>query len=170
MQDASGNLSNHYNFFRPEILDIRPITIYRDNEAELKRKRNAERLEKLKIDKEEREKIDKIISEQEATRERIKSIAYKEFQVQQNKQQEDIKKIIELANIKTQKELMKTKFSTNNIEENMSDLLGSLKSNIEEVSDYSDSSDDIESQKSSKELSIHSVELLITDASQNIVV
>ena len=30
--DASGNPTNEYDFFRPEILDIKPISIYRDKE------------------------------------------------------------------------------------------------------------------------------------------
>ena len=36
--DASGNPTNEYDFFRPEILDIKPIKIYRDKEEEVKRK------------------------------------------------------------------------------------------------------------------------------------
>ena len=36
--DGSGNPTNDYDFFRPEILDIRPIKIYRDKEAEIKRR------------------------------------------------------------------------------------------------------------------------------------
>ena len=167
IQDSSGNYSNNYNFFRPEILDIRPITIYRDNEAEQRRKKEAARLEKLRLQKEEEDRFKRLLADQEATRERIKSVAYKEFQDQHTQQQNEIKSIIEMANMKTQKEFLKTKFSTTNIEENMSDLLGSLKSNIEEVDDLSDSSDEEINSQPSPPNTIKSVELVITDASEN---
>jgi len=148
-QDASGNLSNHYNFFRPEILDIRPITIYRDNEAEIKRKKEAERIDAVKRATEEENKFKKLLEERERQTERIKRFTLKEYQSQQEKQQNDMQKIIELASIKAQQKIIKSRFNTVNIEENMSDLLGSLKSNIEEISDYSEeeSDTDIESQK-----------------------
>ena len=169
-QDASGNLSNHYNFFRPEILDIRPITIYRDNEAELKRKKDAQRVDAAKRALEEELKFKKLLEEHNAIRERAKSNALRDYQRQHDTQKKEMERILEMANIKTQQELQKSRFSTTNIEENMSDLLGSLKSNIEEVSSLSDSEennddDDIESQKTPKKTP--SVNLVIVDPSDN---
>ena len=166
-KDASGNLTNHYNFFRPEILDIRPITIYRDNEAELKRKREAERADAAKRALEEELRFKKLLEEHNAIKERAKSNALADFQKQQDKQKQEMERIFEMANINAQKQVQKSRFSTINIEENMSDLLGSLKSNIEEVSSLSDSEeddDDIESQKTPKTTPVNFV---ITDSTEN---
>ena len=97
-KDASGNLTNHYNFFRPEILDIRPITIYRDNEAELKRKREAERADAAKRALEEELRFKKLLEEHNAIKERAKSNALADFQKQQDKQKQEMERIFEMAN------------------------------------------------------------------------
>ena len=146
--DASGVPSNNYDFFRPEILDIRPIKIYRDDAAELARKKEKERKLKLEIANQEAERMRKQLHESEKARKKIKEEARKEFHEYNEKQKNDLAKIFELAQINTQKELLKKKFSTTNIEDSMNDLLGNLKSNIAEVSDYTDSDSDDSSDNS----------------------
>lgn len=140
--DPSGVPSNNYDFFRPEILDIRPIKIYRDDAAEIARKKEKERKFKLQIANEEAKRLRKQLKENEAQREKVKEDARREFHEYHEKQKNDIAKIFELAQINTQKQLLKKNFSTTNIEDTMNDLLGSLNSNIVEVSDYTDSDDE----------------------------
>ena len=57
-EDAS-NLNKGYTFFRPEILDIKPTTIYRDKEeiARAKAKAEKEALEKIAQQRKEQEKL-----------------------------------------------------------------------------------------------------------------
>ena len=50
--------------------------------------------------------------------------------------------MIELTKLKTQKELVKSKFNPSGIEDSMETLLSSLKTNVEEVESFSSSSDD----------------------------
>ena len=60
-EDSSGNpITKGYTFFRPEILDIKPTTIYRDKEEELARakaKAEKEALEKIAQQRKEQEKL-----------------------------------------------------------------------------------------------------------------
>lgn len=149
--DSSGVPSNNYDFFRPEILDIRPIKIYRDDAAEIARKKEKQRKFKLQIANEEAARIRKEMEDNEAARKKVKEAARQEFHEYNEKQKKDIAKIFELAQINTQKQLLKKNFSTTNIEDSMNDLLGNLKSNIAEVSDYTDS----ESDESSHHSPIH---------------
>lgn len=151
--DASGVPNNNYDFFRPEILDIRPIKIYRDDAAELARKKEKERKLKLEIANQESERMRKQLEASEEARKKIKEEAIREFQQQNEKQKNELAKMFELAQIKTQKELLKKKFTTTNIEDSMNDLLGNLKSNIAEVSDYTDSESD-ESSSDSRQNSV----------------
>ena len=50
--------------------------------------------------------------------------------------------MIELTKLKTQKELVKSKFNPSGIEDSMETLLSSLKTNVEEVESFSSSDDD----------------------------
>jgi hypothetical protein len=165
--DASGNLSNNYDFFRPEILDIRPIKIYRDNEAELKRKAQIARTAAKKEAEEEAKKVKKLLEEQAIEREKIR----KEIERQQQKKDKEVAQMVELAKTKTQAALIKNKFSVGNIEETMSDLLGTLNQTVEGVSDFSDSSDDSPTQSPTNDASsgaeIASIQIVIEDASGN---
>ena len=136
--DSSGNPTNDYDFFRPEILDIRPIKIYRDNEAELMRKAQIARIKAKKDAEEEAEKVKELLKQQELAREKIR----KEFELRQGKRDKEVKKMLELAQKQTKAELIKNKFSITNIEESMGDLLGTLSKTAKAVSDYSDSDDD----------------------------
>tara|TARA_Y100000022_G_C13240999_1_gene372372 strand:+ start:474 stop:1610 length:1137 start_codon:yes stop_codon:yes gene_type:complete len=136
--DSSGNPTNEYDFFRPEILDIRPIKIYRDNEAELKRKAQLAKIAAKKEAEEEAKKVKELLKQQELEREKIR----KEFEKQQGKRDREVKKMLELAQKQTKAELIKNKFSITNIEESMGDLLGTLSKTAKAVSDYSDSDDD----------------------------
>jgi len=149
--DVSGVPSNNYDFFRPEILDIRPIKIYRDDVEELARKKEKQRKLKLEISNKEAIRLRKEMKNNEAEREKVKEEARQEFHEYNEKQKKDIAKIFELAQINTQKQLLRNNFSTNNIEDSMNDLLGNLKSNIAEVSDYTDS----DSEESSHNSPIH---------------
>ena len=138
-KDASGNLSNGYNFFRPEILDIKPITIYRDKEEEIKRaKQQAEKdvLEKFEIQRKlEKKLIEDKKKEEDIIHNRIRA----EFTERENK----MKDMIELTRIRTQKQLVESKFNSSGIEDSMETLLTSLKTNVEEVSSYSSDEESI---------------------------
>ena len=142
-KDASGNkIKSGYEFFRPEILDIKPIKIYRDNAAEEKRKLKAERALAKKEALEQEVALKKIIAQKDAERKALLDQAKKEFEDSQKKRDNEVKQIIELAQKQTKKELIKNKFSVTNIEESMNELLGSLNQTAQAISDYSDSSSD----------------------------
>jgi len=142
-KDASGNkIKSGYEFFRPEILDIKPIKIYRDNAAEEKRKLKAERALAKKEALEQEVAVKKIIAQKDAERKALLDQAKKEFEDSQKKRDNEVKQILELAQKQTKKELIKNKFSVTNIEESMNELLGSLNQTAQAISDYSDSSSD----------------------------
>ena len=136
--DASGNPTNGYTFFRPEILDIKPITIYRDKEEELARakakaeKETQERFETQR--KLEKKLLDDKKKEEDAIHKKIRA----EFAEREKK----MAQMIELTKLKTQKELVKSKFNSSGIEDTMETLLSSLKTNVEEVESFSSSDDD----------------------------
>ena len=138
-EDSSGNpITKGYTFFRPEILDIKPITIYRDKEEELSRakaKVEKEALERIETQRKLEKKIlkDKQI-EQEAIHKKIRA----EFQEREKK----MAQMIELTKLRTQKELVKSKFNPSGIEDSMETLLSSLKTNVEEVESFSSSDDE----------------------------
>jgi len=137
-RDASGNKTKSgYEFFRPEILDIKPIIIYRDNDAEEKRKLITERAFAKKEALEKELTIRKLMNEKDAERKELFEQARKEYEYSQKKRDEELKAMLEM----TQKRA-KNKFSTSNIEESMNDLLGSLNQTAQTISDYTDSSDD----------------------------
>ena len=139
--DGSGNPTNEYDFFRPEILDIRPIKIYRDKEAEIKRKAQLAREAAKKEALEESKRLEKALKDKENERLKIIEETRKEFEKAQKKQNKEVKKMFELAQKQTQAEIVKNKFSVTNIEETMSDLLGSLSQAQTVVDDYTDSDD-----------------------------
>ena len=142
-KDASGNkIKSGYEFFRPEILDIKPIKIYRDNAAEEKRKLKAERAFAKKEALEQEVALKKMIAQKDAERKALLDQAKKEFEDSQKKRDNEVKQILELAQKQTKKELIKNKFSVTNIEESMNELLGSLNQTAQAISDYSDSSSD----------------------------
>ena len=138
-KDASGNPTNDYDFFRPEILDIRPIKIYRDKEAEIKRRAQIARLEAKKQADEESSRLQKAMDERETERFKIIQETRKEFEKAQLKQNKEVNQMFELAQKRTQAEIVKNKFNVTNIEETMSDLLGSLNQAHNVVDDYTDS-------------------------------
>ena len=142
-RDLSGNTTKSgYEFFRPEILDIKPIKIYRDNAAEEKRKLKAERALAKKEALEKELALRKMMDEKHAERKALLDQAKKEFEDSQKKRDVEVKQILELAQKQTKKELIKNKFSVTNIEESMNELLGSLNKTAQTISDYSDSSSD----------------------------
>ena len=151
--DSSGNPTNDYDFFRPEILDIRPIKIYRDNEAELRRKAQLARIAAKKEAEEEAKKVKELLKQQELEREKIR----REFEIRQGKRDKEVKKMLELAQKQTKAELIKNKFSITKIEESMGDLLGTLSKTAKAVSDYSDSDDDDDDD-------IRGINIVVTDS------
>ena len=171
--DASGNPTNEYDFFRPEILDIKPISIYRDKEAELKRKAQIARAQAKKEAEEEAKKVKKALQEKEAERLKIIADTRKEFEKAQAKQNKEVKKMFELAQKQTKAEIVKNKFSVTNIEETMSDLLGSLSQAQHVADDWVDSDDTPpESREASpavtpKNTTVDST--VTTDVSQNVI-
>ena len=182
VKDASGNPTNEYDFFRPEILDIRPIKIYRDKEEELKRKAQLARVAAKKEAEEEQKRVAKAMKEKEDERLKIIEETRREFEKAQKKQNKEVKKMFELAQKQTKAEIVKNKFSVTNIEETMSDLLGSL-SQAQHVADDWEDSDDTpvdtpqaspkhtttEEEKSTEEDTpvIENIEIVITDISGN---
>ena len=153
-KDSSGNPTNDYDFFRPEILDIRPIKIYRDKEAEIKRRAQIARLEAKKQADEESARLQKAMDERETERFKIIQETRKEFEKAQLKQNKEVNQMFELAQKRTQAEIVKNKFNVTNIEETMSDLLGSLNQAQNVVDDYTDSDDSDDSPSISPKNSI----------------
>ena len=151
--DASGNPNNDYDFFRPEILDIRPISIYRDKEEELRRKQAIAKKAARKEAEEEAKKVKELLKQQELEREKIR----REFEIRQGKRDKEVKKMLELAQKQTKAELIKNKFSITNIEESMGDLLGTLSKTAKAVSDYSDSDDDDDD-------NVQGINIVVTDS------
>jgi hypothetical protein len=138
-KDASGNLSNGYNFFRPEILDIKPITIYRDKEEEIKRAK--EQAEKEALEKSEiRRKLDKKLLEDKKKEE---DAIHKRIRAEFVEREKKMKDMIELTRIRTQTQLVESKFNSSGIEDSMETLLSSLKTNVDEVSSYSSDEESI---------------------------
>ncbi len=100
-------------FFKPDILDIRPVTIYK-NDAE------AEAAERARILKKEKEDRLAIIREEEERRQAL----IKEIQSEKNKQEIELTKKIE--------EIKKTKKNTigfSNVEDNLDKLLEKIGKN-----------------------------------------
>lgn len=174
--DASGNVAN--DFFRPEILDIRPIKIYRDMEAERKRIQEESRLKVIKDMEEDAKRLEKVVKEREAERFQIVEETRREFEKVQNKQNKEVKKMLVLAQKQSHVKIIKNKFNVNNIEETMSDLMGTL-SRAKNVVDDSDSdvsqspSDDTnpdEIQSPSDDTNPDAnVEIIISDISNNVI-
>jgi len=171
--DASGNIAN--DFFRPEILDIRPIKIYRDIEAERKRIQEESRIKALKDMEEDNKRLEKVVKERQAERFQIIEETRREFEKVQNKQNQEVKKMFVLAQKQSRAEIVKNKFNVNNIEETMSDLMGSL-SRAGNVVDDSDSDEiqtpldetDHETQSTLDDTDVN-VEIIISDISENII-
>jgi hypothetical protein len=166
--DASGNAAN--DFFRPEILDIRPIKIYRDIEAERKRIQEESRIKALKDIEEDNKRLEKVVKEREAERFQIIEETRREFEKVQNKQNKEVKKMFVLAQKQSQAEIVKKKYSVNNIEETMGDLMGALTraGNIVDDSDSDESQppvDDID--ESQLNDTADGVEIIISDISGN---
>ena len=139
--DASGNPTNEYDFFRPEILDIRPIKIYRDNEADIKRKLDLAKKEALEESEKQAKRLENALKMREHERAKIIQETRLEFEKARSKQNNEVNKIIELTTQKTQAQLIKNKFSVSNIEETMTDLLGTLNQAGNIVDDFTDSDD-----------------------------
>ena len=171
--DSSGNPTNEYDFFRPEILDIKPISIYRDKEAELKRKAQLARAQAKKEAEDEAKKLAKAMKEREQERLKIIAETRREFEIAQKKQNKEVKKMFELAQKQTQAEIVKNKFSVTNIEETMSDLLGSLSQAQHVADDWVDSDDTPPESKegtpASSPKNISADSTVATDVSENVI-
>ncbi|RZD41021.1 MAG: hypothetical protein CXT73_05730 [Methanobacteriota archaeon] len=173
--DASGNIAN--DFFRPEILDIRPIKVYRDREAERKRIQEESRLKALKDIEEDTKRLKKVMKEREAERFQIVEETRREFEKVQNKQNKEVEKMFVLAQKQSQAEIVKNKFNVNNIEETMSDLMGVLSraGNVVDDSDGDESQpDDTNPDESQQPLddtnsADDGVEIIISDISDNVI-
>ena len=138
-EDSSGNpITKGYTFFRPEILDIKPITIYRDKEEELARAKAKAEKEALERLEEQRKMQQKLLDEKKKEEEKI----HKKIRAEYEKREEKMKSMIELTKLRTQKELVKSKFNPSGIEDSMETLLSSLKTNVEEVESFSSSDDE----------------------------
>jgi len=168
-KDASGNPTNEYDFFRPEILDIRPIKIYRDKEAEIKRRAQIARLEAKKQADEESSRLQKAMDERETERFKIIQETRKEFEKAQLKQNKEVNQMFELAQKRTQAEIVKNKFNVTNIEETMSDLLGSLNQAHNVVDDYTDSDNTSDSSLSPRNSITNTTTTIDTDETNEIV-
>jgi hypothetical protein len=168
-KDASGNPTNDYDFFRPEILDIRPIKIYRDKEAEIKRRAQIARLEAKKQADEESSRLQKAMDERETERFKIIQETRKEFEKAQLKQNKEVNQMFELAQKRTQAEIVKNKFNVTNIEETMSDLLGSLNQAHNVVDDYTDSDNTSDSSLSPRNSITNTTTTLDTDETNEVV-
>ena len=168
-KDASGNPTNDYDFFRPEILDIRPIKIYRDKEAEIKRRAQIARLEAKKQADEESARLQKAMDERETERFKIIQETRKEFEKAQLKQNKEVNQMFELAQKRTQAEIVKNKFNVTNIEETMSDLLGSLNQAHNVVDDYTDSDNTSVSSLSPRNSITNTTTTLDTDETNEVV-
>ena len=168
-KDASGNPTNEYDFFRPEILDIRPIKIYRDKEAEIKRRAQIARLEAKKQADEESARLQKAMDERETERFKIIQETRKEFEKAQLKQNKEVNQMFELAQKRTQSEIVKNKFNVTNIEETMSDLLGSLNQAHNVVDDYTDSDNTSVSSLSPRNSITNTTTTLDTDETNEVV-
>jgi len=168
-KDASGNPTNDYDFFRPEILDIRPIKIYRDKEAEIKRRAQIARLEAKKQADEESSRLQKAMDERETERFKIIQETRKEFEKAQLKQNKEVNQMFELAQKRTQAEIVKNKFNVTNIEETMSDLLGSLNQAHNVVDDYTDSDNTSDSSLSPRNSITNTTTTIDTDETNEIV-
>ena len=170
--DESGNqIKSGYEFFRPEILDIKPIKIYRDNAAEEKRKLQAERAAAKKEALEKELALKKLMQQKDAERKALLDQAKKEFEDSQKKRDNEVKKMLELAQKQTKKELIKNKFSVTNIEESMNELLGTLNQTAQTISDYSDSSSDSDNNTSKPStpkvlFGKHNIEIVIDEPSK----
>ena len=174
--DASGNVAN--DFFRPEILDIRPIKIYRDMEAERKRIQEESRLKVIKDMEEDAKRLEKVVKEREAERFQIVEETRREFEKVQNKQNKEVKKMLALAQKQSQTKIIKNKFNVNNIEETMSDLMGTLSRAKNVVADSdsdvsqspSDDTNPDEIQSPSDDTNPDAnVEIIISDISNNVI-
>ena len=124
------------------------------------------------------------MKQKEAERLKIIEDTRKEFEKAQQKQNKEVKRMFELAQKQTKAEIVKNKFSVTNIEETMSDLLGSL-SQAQHVADDWEDSDDTpvdtpqaspksasiveptEETADTGENTINSIEIVITDISGN---
>ena len=137
-KDASGNPTNGYTFFRPEILDIKPITIYRDKEEELARAKAKAEKEALERVENQRKLEKKLLLDKKKEEDAI----HKKIRAEYAEREKKMAQMNELTKLKTQKELVKSKFYPSGIEDSMETLLSSLKTNVEEVESFSSSDDD----------------------------
>ena len=67
---------------------------------------------------------------------------HKKIRAEFAEREKKMAQMIELTKLKTQKELVKSKFNPSGIEDSMETLLSSLKTNVEEVESFSSSDDD----------------------------
>ena len=103
-----------------------------------RQKQQAEKdvLEKFEI---QRKLETKLIEDKKKEEDIIHNRIRAEFTERENK----MKDMIELTRIRTQKQLVESKFNSSGIEDSMETLLTSLKTNVEEVSSYSSDEESI---------------------------
>ena len=99
------------------------------------------------------------MNERETERFKIIQETRKEFEKAQLKQNKEVNQMFELARKRTQAEIVKNKFNVTNIEETMSDLLGSLNQAHNVVDDYTDSDNASDNSLSPRNSIIKSVTL-----------
>ena len=75
--------------------------------------------------------------------EKKKRTIHKRIKAEYEKREEKMKSMIELTKLRTQKELVKSKFNPSGIEDSMETLLSSLKTNVEEVESFSSDEESI---------------------------
>jgi hypothetical protein len=110
------------------------------------------------------------MKEREAERFQIVEETRREFEKIQNKQNKEVKKMFVLAQKQTQVELVKKKYSVNNIEETMGDLMGALTraGNIVDDSDSDESQPPVDdTDESQLNDTADGVEIIISDISGN---
>ena len=111
------------------------------------------------------------MQQKDAERKALLDQAKKEFEDSQKKRDNEVKKMLELAQKQTKKELIKNKFSVTNIEESMNELLGTLNQTAQTISDYSDSSSDSDNNTSKPStpkvlFGKHNIEIVIDEPSK----
>jgi hypothetical protein len=109
------------------------------------------------------------MDERETERFKIIQETRKEFEKAQLKQNKEVNQMFELAQKRTQAEIVKNKFNVTNIEETMSDLLGSLNQAHNVVDDYTDSDNTSDSSLSPRNSITNTTTTLDTDETNEVV-
>ena len=109
---------------------------WRKKNTVLKGEKRKEALEKIAEQRKEQEKLMLVEKKKE-------ELIHKRIKAEYEKREEKMKSMIELTKLRTQKELVKSKFNPSGIEDSMETLLSSLKTNVEEVESFSSDDESI---------------------------